>query len=378
MKIRSIETIGLEYRLSERRAYGSARGRQPRRVTTLVRIMTEDGIQGIGEAQALPALVRANMELLKPQFIGSDITDRDVILTRLLNRMYHLGLQGPLIAAYSGLNIAMLDAMGKTLGLPVCKLIGGMARREVTAYATGVYITAEPEADLAPQLEAMRACGTPAGKIKIGLSPASDEARVAAARRALGDGFTLMVDSNGNYTTDLALESMRRIAPYGIHWYEEPLPPHDYRGYARLRARAPMAISAGEAHYMAFDFQRLLEGGCIDVAQPTVTSCGGLDEARRIADLCRLHNVRVVPAAWGSGVGLAASVQFAAALPPNPHSEFEPVPRYVEYDIGDNALRDDILTEPLRLHAGMLAVSEKPGLGVELDETAVGRYRIAE
>ena len=376
MKIRTVEAFGLEYRLAEDRAYGSARGLQSRRITTLVRIRTEDGIEGIGEAQAPPLLVRANLELLKPVFLQTDILDRDITFTRLLNRAYHLGLQGPLITAYSGLNIAMLDALGKGLGLPVCKLIGGMARREVAAYATGAYITRKPEADLDPQLETIRALGVSGAKIKIGLGADSDVSRVAAARRVLGDQIVLMVDANGNYTPDQALQSMNRISSYGIHWYEEPLPPQDYRGYAYLRTRAPMAISAGEAHYMAFDFQRLLEGGCIDVAQPTVTSCGGLDEARRIADLCRLYNVRVVPAAWGSGVGLAAAVQFAAALPPHPHSEFEPVPSFVEYDVGENPLRDAVLTQPLVLREGAFAVSDSPGLGIVLDEEALRRYAV--
>jgi D-galactarolactone cycloisomerase len=373
MKIRFIEAIGLDYPLAADKAYGSARGLAPRRTTTLVRIRTEDGIEGIGEAQALPGLVRANLEVLKPAFIGTDIYDRDASFARLTNRLYHLSLTGPLIAAYSGLNIAMLDALGKSLGVPVCKLIGGMARSQVVAYATGAYNTRQPEADLAPQLEVIRRGGFLAAKIKIGLGIESDEARVREARRTLGDKMVLMVDSNGNYTADLALASMQGIAPYGIHWYEEPLPPQDFRGYAHLHARAPMAISAGEAHYTAFDFQRLIEAG-VDILQPTVASCGGLDEARRIADLCRLHNRRIVPAVWGSGVGLAAAVQFAASVAPHPHSDSAPVPAYVEYDVGDNPLRDAILQNPIVIRDGSIAVSAAPGLGITLDEDAVKRY----
>ena len=178
MKIRSIEAVGLSYPLGDK-AYGSARGLAPARMTTLVRVMTEDGIEGIGEAQALPGLVRANLEVLKPVFIGTDIHDRDVTWTRFNNRLYHMGLQGVMIAAYSGLNIAMLDALGKGLGLPVCKLIGGKARDKVTAYAPGAYNTRRPEADLEPQLEVIRKGGFLAAKIKIGLGLDSDEQRVA-------------------------------------------------------------------------------------------------------------------------------------------------------------------------------------------------------
>lgn len=373
MKIRSIDAIGLAYELPPERMYGSAVGIHPRRQVTLIRLLTEDGIEGIGDARGPVGLVRAHLELLKNAFIGSDIHDRDVIFARLLNRMYHLGMQGPLIVAYSGLNIAMLDALGKGLGLPVCRLIGGMARREVAVYATGGHITGR-DTDLVPQMEAIRALGVAGAKIKIGLGVASDEARVAAARRVLGEDMFLAVDTNANYTVETALESMRRIAPYRVRWFEEPLKPHDYRGYAHLRARAPMPIAAGEAHHMAFDFLRLLEGGCVDIAQPAVCACGGLDEARRIAELCRLHGVRVVPAAWSSGVGLAAALHFAAALPPHPHSEFEPEPQWLEFDVGENPLRDEILVEPLRLNDGKIALGEAPGLGIALDEDAVRRY----
>ncbi|MSQ73728.1 MAG: mandelate racemase/muconate lactonizing enzyme family protein, partial [Betaproteobacteria bacterium] len=181
---------------------------------------------------------------------------------------------------------------------------------------------------------------------------------------------------NANYSADVALESMRRIAPYRIAWYEEPLKPHDYRGYAHLRAQGMIPVATGEAHHSAHDFLRLLENGCIDIAQPAVCACGGLDEARRIAELCRLYNTRIVPAAWSSGVGLVAALHFAASLPPNPHSEFEPVPQLLEYDVGENPLRDEILAEPLRITNGKIAVPDTPGLGLSLNEEAVRRYTV--
>lgn len=377
MLIRSIDAVGLDYQIPKEKVYGSAVGIATKRQSTLIRIRTDEGIEGIGDSKAPVGLIGGSLELLKAAFIGTDILDRDIVFTRLLNRQYHNGLQGPMITAYSGLNIAMLDALGKGLGLPVCKLIGGMARREVTAYATGGYITRHPESEFESQLERIRGYGLQTAKIKIGLGTASDEARVAAARRTLGEEMVLAVDANANYTTDLALESMRRISPYRIQWYEEPLKPYDYRGYAHLRSRAPMAISAGEAHHLSFDFLRLIENGCIDIAQPAVAGCGGLDEARRIADLCRLYSVRVLPAAWSSAVGLAAAVHFAASLPPNPHSEFEPIPQMVEYDVGENPLRDEILAEPLRPSGGKFTVSDAPGLGIELNEDAVRRYAVA-
>lgn len=376
MKLRAIETVGLEFQLPADRAYGSAVGIHFRREATLIRVTTEDGIEGVGEAQGPYRLVKANIDMLAPSFLKASILDRDRIFTGFTNRLYHHGYQGPLIAAYSGLNIAMLDALGKALNLPVCRLIGGMARTEVTAYATGGYLTRGPASRYEQQLEAIVAKNLPIAKIKIGLGPASDEERVSIARRYLGDRVGIAVDANANYTVGVAIESMNRVAPYGIAWFEEPLKPYDLAGYAHLRSRAPIAIAAGEAHHTVRDFRMLLEGGCIDIAQPAVCACGGLDEARRIADLCRLHSTRVAAAAWASGVGLAAAVQFAASIPRYPHSEYEPTPQLIEYDVGENPLRDGVLTETLRLQDGKIVVPTGPGLGITLNEDAIQRYQV--
>jgi D-galactarolactone cycloisomerase len=377
MKVRGIEVIGLEYALPPERAYGSANGIHAKRPVTLVKVLTEDGIEGIGEARAPFALVRANLNLFMADFIGSDILDREVTFARFLNRAYHLGLQGPHIIAYSGLNIAMLDALGKGLGLPVHKLIGGAARNEVGAYATGGYFTNGSEAEFDRQLDAIAAARTPIAKIKIGRGVASDKRRAARARQVLGSEIQIAVDANANYTVHEALESMRQIAPYNIAWYEEPLNPNEYAGYAQLRAAAPMLISAGESHYMAFDFQRLLDGGCIDIAQPAVCACGGFDEARRIADLCRLYSTRIVASAWASGVGLAAAVHFAASVPSPFTTEWESTPQLVEYDVGENPLRDGILQEPLSVKNGKFAVPTAPGLGIALNNDVIARHKLS-
>ena len=157
MKLRAIETIGLEFDIPADRAYGSAGGIHTRRQVTLIRVITEDGIEGYGEARGPYHLVKTNIDVLSPSFVGTDILDRDCTFARFTNRLYHYGHQGPLIVAYSGLNIAMLDALGKAMNLPVCRLIGGMARSEVAAYATGGYLTRGPASRFDQQLEALRA-----------------------------------------------------------------------------------------------------------------------------------------------------------------------------------------------------------------------------
>ncbi len=169
---------------------------------------------------------------------------------------------------------------------------------------------------------------------------------------------------------------MRRTQRYGIHYYEEPLPPQDFQGYGVLAARAPIAVATGEALYTVWDFARLIEARAVDVVQPDLTLCGGLDQAKGVALLCQIHNLRFSPHVWGSAVGLAAAVHFVAALPAYPHTDNVAAPCLIEYDVGDNPLRDELLTRPLAPVNGRLAVPEGPGLGIELDPEAVKRFRV--
>jgi D-galactarolactone cycloisomerase len=204
----------------------------------------------------------------------------------------------------------------------------------------------------------------------------SDLARVRLAREALGDDKLLIVDINGAYTPDVALETARAIEPFGIHWIEEPLPPGDLRGYAELRARSPIPIAAGEAHYSVRDFKALIDGRCIDIVQPSIPTTGGLTEAKRIAILAQTANLRVAPHVWGGAVGLATACHFIASLPATPHTDHPPHPLMLEYDMSDNALRTQLLKVPLELEAGHVLLPDGPGLGIELDPDAVARYRV--
>src|ERR1019366_5483219 len=175
-------------------------------------------------------------------------------------------------------DIAAHDAIGKMVNLSVAELIGGRLRERVPGYASGGDFTegSDHEAALARQLEALGNKGYGAYKIKIGRRPDEDETRVALARRIIGEAPLLTVDANGNYTVDAVLESMRRIAPFGIHWYEEPLTPQDWAGYAELRQRTPIPLATGEALYGVFDLRRVIDNRLAAALEADLTLCGGV------------------------------------------------------------------------------------------------------
>ena len=372
--IAKLEIVPLIYRLPKGRAYGMARGLTSIRQASLVILTTDDGVEGIGEAWGPPAVTKAYLDLIKSYFVGRDVYGFEHAASAILSTHYHFGIQNQMMSCLSGIDIACLDAIGKMLSLPVVKLLGGPARDRLPIYASGGYFTEEPEKDFPEQLERLRVSGVKRAKIKIGAGPQCDRERVSIARKVLGDDMGIIVDANGNYTYDEALESMRRIADYGIEWYEEPLPPLNFDGYAALRARAPIPIATGEALYTAWDFKRLLDLCAVDIVQPDLSMCGGLRAGREIALLARLHHARLSPHVWGAGIGLAAACHFVASLPDYPHSRNIVQPPLIEYDVGDNALRDTIFKEPIAVENGACVLPNRPGLGVELDPLAVRRF----
>src|SRR5258708_38927005 len=177
-----------------------------------------------------------------------------------------------------GIARAAKDATGKKLRLPVHRLIGGKQTAQVQIYASGGYLTENSARDFEPQIEAMAKAGFRAIKIKIGVSPANDGERVAAARRILGPDVEILVDINSNYTLDLARESIARLAPCKIGWVEEALAPHAFSGYELHHRWSPVPIATGQALYTPFDFKRLIDRRAVDAVQPDLSLCGGLLE----------------------------------------------------------------------------------------------------
>ena len=363
--IRDITMVAVAHVMQPHQAFGTSLGLNSTRGASLILLTTDDGVEGVGEAWGPPGMTRAALEFVKPRFIGTSLGAQRSVAESLLAFAYHI--RGALKAVLGGIDIAAHDAMGKLLGVPVADLIGGRRRERVPVYASGGYFTADDdqEAALAAQLEPLHGSAYPAFKIRLGRSPEEDLSRVRMARRLVGEGKLLVVDADGAYTADAALESMRRIAPFGVHWFGEPLAPQDWGGYSDLANRAPMPVAAGELLCSVGDFRRVVDGRLAAVLLPDLARCGGFETARAVDVLAAAEHLRLSPRCGGTGVGLAAAVQWAASLA---------TPPLVEYDAGPNPLRDALLAEPLRLRGGMLDVPGGPGLGIDLAPDALARF----
>jgi D-galactarolactone cycloisomerase len=374
MRIRSVEAIPLRYVIPDG-AYGSARGLVAARTSCLVRVVTDDGVVGIGESFGPPCVVAAHIHELASIFIGEDPFDHEKCVATALNGRYHWGRTGLHVAALSGIEIACWDIMGKAVGLPIAKLLGGWNRDAIIAYASTGYFT-EDSGRYLTFIEQAVAEGFRRIKIKCGDGLESDLQRIETVRRIAGDDVEIMVDLNGNYTADLVLRLAQELEGYRIGWIEEPVPPEDLPGYARIREGCRLPLATGEADALRTGFRDLISRRLIDIVQPDVTACGGIAEAKSIVRMAQAWNIRFSPHVWGGAVSIAASLQLCAAIPPYPHVEREPAPLLFEYDRGPNGLRDDLFATPLEIDGDRIKIPRAPGLGIELDWSAVDHYRI--
>lgn len=350
------------------------------RGSCIVEIETTDGVVGWGECYGPAQVARAYIDSqYGPRIIGRDPFDVEVIWEDLYNRIKDYGSTGMAISALSGIDIALWDIIGKICGKPVHKLIGGAYRTEVTAYATGLYFI-DMDRLIEEAIDEARGYveeGFTAIKMKIGLgSPKLDIERVAAVREAIGDDVRLMVDANHCFTVPAAIRLGRELEQLNVEWFEEPISPEDVDGYIEVTRALDMAVAGGENEFTRWGFRDLVTRKAMDIIQPDVCAAGGISECRKIATLATTHGVECVPHAWGSVIGLAATLHFLAALPDQPPS-FRPMPPLLEFEQCENPFRDDLSAQPIVQRDGIVQIPTGAGLGIEIRREVLDRYRVA-
>jgi len=340
--------------------------------TTLVRLETDTGLVGWGEAKApvAPRVAKAVVDdLLRDLLLGADPRRVEPLWETLYASMRLRGhASGFLLEAISGVDIALWDLAGKAVGAPVHQLLGGAYRDRIPVYASGVPATLDPPG--APDHERMLAAASGARergfhglKMAIGLDPRADVASVADVRAHLGEGFELFADAAGNYDVDTAVRVGRELERLGVGFFEAPLPHEFIDGYAEV-ARAVAIPLANDVITQRFQVLDYLKRGALQVVQPDVCRAGGITELRRIGVLADAFGVACTPhVSIGSAIHFVASFHVASALPNLVRHEFW---------FGENPLGDVLLKRPaLALVDGAVAVPDGPGLGIEVDEAKV-------
>jgi L-rhamnonate dehydratase len=360
----------------------------------VVEIHTDEGLSGVGETDTNPWVARTCVRArgthvmglgLEEMLLGQDPLRPEAIWQRLYAGSKMTGRRGALICAMGAIDMALWDLKGKALGVPVHTLLGGAVKEGVVPYAsllpTGDTLDAY-QGSLLEKVERAKAFGYRAAKLEVcvngpyshnGLQESDDAvvAIVAACREAVGPAFTLMVDVAYAWPdAKSALRVLERLAPYDIFFVETPIDIDDLDGYAYLHDHSPIRIAAGEWQNTHFEFLDLAHRGKLDVLQPDVGRVGGFTEARKVAQIAADGGQLVVPHCWKSGIGIAASAHLAAATACCPFIEFLPA------DLSESALRRELLVSDLRLEAGLVALPDRPGLGIELNRDALARYAV--
>ena len=333
----------------------------------LVRVKCENGVEGIGACLDGILSYTAAKHILAPMLIGRDIFDVKQIWDTMFRATIQQGRRGSVMRAISAIDIALWDAMGKATGKPLYKLLGAF-RERAPCYASGGYYRSGNDLDtLLDEMRGYMSSGFKAVKMRVGgRSPAEDIARLAAVRATVGDDIDIMLDANQTWT-DLpsALAVLKPMERYRPFWIEEPVQPDSFALSAELRRHTSITVATGEVENTRWGFQMLKDTEAAAIWQPDVAVVGGITEWMRVADLATASNIPLTPHYWWDiHIHLACACDNVLL---------------VEYFTTDEIVCfDKVLTERLTVRDGMLRPPQRPGIGWQIDEEQVNRYRKAD
>lgn len=370
MKITSITAIPLSFRLPEGKTVTMGVGSTTKRDTIIVRVQTDEGITGYGEAHpgrspgAVTSLIHST---IAPMLVGMQATD----VVGAWQRVHRMqlsshGLGAGAALALSGIDMALWDIRGKAANMPLYQLLGG-TRRRLPAYAGGIALGYQPKESLAEEAQEYVARGYKALKLRLGDGVQNDIDRLRHVRHVLGEGVDILSDANTVFTMADARRVLPVLADIRAGWLEEPFACHDFASYREAAKITPLVpLAAGENHYTRFEFAQLLEAGAVQVWQPDLSKCGGITEGVRIAAIASAWRIPVHPHSSATGINHAATLHFMAATENSGYfeacvSKFNPFRDMfgTQFEIG----ADGCVTPP-----------EGPGLGVQVDESIFEKY----
>lgn len=379
MRIKHVQAWWVRIPIEASRQHRSDFGRLTTFDAAILRIETDDGIVGWGEgknaagsAGTYAGLVHLLNHEVAPRLIGRDPTDISAIWEMLYNGVRHesaarqghampeLSRRGLSVAAISAVDIALWDILGKSLGVPVWKLLGGRKADRLPAYASGGWADA---GGIGEQLNSyIAAGGFKSVKMRVGAmdgAPNVSATRVRAARKGIGSDVELMVDAHGTYTVADAKRFIQLVGDCDLAWFEEPVIGDDKPGMAEVRAAGNVPIAAGESEATRFDFRDLAMLKAADIFQPDPAFCGGITEAMRISALASAFNLRFAPHLWAGAPCFFSGLHLCAASP----ASF-----VIEYSLGANPMIHDLVEDTVSVKDGLIEIPEGPGLGFTINE----------
>jgi L-alanine-DL-glutamate epimerase-like enolase superfamily enzyme len=357
--------------------------------TVIVKIFDEDGRYGFGEADAPAEVVKSFLTMptahlwsrnISEVLVGEDPVEIAALWQKAYDGTFWPGRRGLGIHAISAVDIALHDLAGKQLGLPAYTLMGGARRERLRPYCT-IYpglahgrSIRELMGEIGRQFDKAISTGFRAVKMEVLFYDLVTDRELVAliheGRRMLGDDILMAVDFGYRWHNVYdARWVLDRVADCDIFFAEATLQHDDLHGHARLAAVSPIRIGGAEAAATRWEIREWIERGGVSVVQPNIGRGGGLTEIRRIADLCELNGVQVVPHGWKTGITSAVGRHFQAACPAAPVFE------YISPAVFDSELRRELVSPEPEIVDGWMALPTGPGLGIELNQEIVERYR---
>ncbi|HWL77889.1 mandelate racemase/muconate lactonizing enzyme family protein [Microbacterium sp.] len=332
-----------------------------RRDFVLVRVELADGTVGYGEAfhgHAGTAVAEIVNTTMQDVVVGRRCDEMLAVREETRERFLAASGMGGFVFALSGIDIAMWDAYGRSVGEPAWRLLGGI-EPDAPAYAGGFTLGYSTPELLVADLVSLAERGYRAAKVRVGDGFEADAARVRAAREALGDDFRLMTDANLglNYDTSRLATVLGEV---GADWLEEPYVPGRRDAFEALAALRRVPLAAGENIFGADPFAEWIASGAIQVAQPDVSRVGGISEAIRVGHLAQAHGVRFVPHISHTALNHAATLTAMSAVGSKDFFEADPT--------AVNPFRQDVISGGVVVEDGRARMTDAPGLGVAVDE----------
>lgn len=344
----------------------------------IVKVHTDEGITGIGEVDSAPLAVQGTIlgpyshtttSGLRHLLIGEDPFETEYLWHKMYHANIYAGRFGIGIHAISGIDMALWDIKGKKLGMPIWKLLGGGFREKIRCYASVLFgETPQETSEIARRLAGQGFSAVKFGWGPMGRDSETDHQLVAKAREGLGEKLDLMVDAGLAWDAKTAIQRAEAFSEHRIYWLEEPLAPDDYAGYRKLTQATSVRIAAGEEESGRNTYRRLMEEGDIDVVQVDLTRCGGFTEAMKIATMAADHGIPVANHGFTTYINVAAALHWLNAVPHALIAEF------VAQEGTD--LREFVTRQKIRAKDGFLEIPQEPGLGIDLDEEALSRFRV--